>query len=177
MKDALAIHRTLLELEIVHEIVRLPSAIGHADDLPKVLDLPPTRCLVTRIFTCSGPGQGAGFLAGVIVPAGTAPSSERLSRLLGARKVRQAGYGEINSATEYAAELVCPLLLPSTMPLLIEAGLADPSADEVVYTATGEAATALGIRLRDLMVLSGARSVEMVRQAPRNLPLIGHTAV
>ncbi|MCQ0017650.1 hypothetical protein [Actinomadura madurae] len=52
MKDALVIHRALLEWEAVHEIVRLPVAMGNADELPKALGLPADRCLVTRVYSC-----------------------------------------------------------------------------------------------------------------------------
>ncbi|NDU73368.1 hypothetical protein GWI34_12075 [Actinomadura sp. DSM 109109] len=147
MKDALTIHRALLGWETPHEIVRLPLAMTLADELPRALGLPPERCLVTRVYSCEGAHAGRPFLAGAIVPAGRWPSAEAVRAGVGARAVRSAHADVVNAVTEYAAGLVCPLLLPESMPLLIDRGLVDGARDHgVVYTATGEASTALGIR-------------------------------
>lgn len=68
----------------------------------------------------------------------------------------------VNAVTEYAAGLVCPLLLPDSMPLLIDHRLVDGlHADDVVYTATGEASTALGIRAGSLYALCHAKPVDL----------------
>lgn len=162
MKDALAIHRALLEREILHEIVRLPAAIAHADELPKVLGLPADRCLVTRVFACLDVVQGQRFLTGLIVPAGTEPVTEPIRRAVGARLIRPARPDLINRVTDYAAHLVGPLLLPETMPVLIDdRAVAGLRADHVVYTATGEPFTALGIQAHDLCTLSGAKPIDL----------------
>jgi prolyl-tRNA editing enzyme YbaK/EbsC (Cys-tRNA(Pro) deacylase) len=171
MKDALAIHRALLEWETLHEIVRLPVAMTTADELPKALGLPAERCLVTRVYACEGGRRGRRLLAGVIVPAGGRPRAEMVRRAVGARTVRPARPDLVNAVTEYAAGLVCPLLLPESMPLLIDplsAGGAD--ADDVVYTATGEASTALGIRRGSLYALCRARPMDMVPATPLPSP-------
>ncbi|MGI5166118.1 aminoacyl-tRNA deacylase [Spirillospora sp. CA-253888] len=162
MKDALTIHRALLERETLHEIVRLPLAIAHADELPKALGLPADRCLVTRVFACNDVYRGQRFLAGVIVAAGVRPPAEAVRHAVGARLVRPARADLVNKVTAYAAGLVCPLLPPGGMPMLVDQRVLDglPS-DEVVYTATGEASTALGIRALDLYALSGAKPVAL----------------
>lgn len=154
MKDALAIHRLLLERETQHEIVRLPSVISHADELPRVLDLPPERCLVTRIYNV-----GRRDLAAVILPAGARPAYEVIRRALGSdRLVRPAPADTVNKVTDYVSELVAPLLLPENMPILVDQRLVDDlDVDTVVYTATGEGSTALGIRSFDLWALTGAK--------------------
>src|SRR5690606_22756949 len=139
MKDALTIHRALLEWEAVHEIVRLPFALAHADELPRALGLPPERCLVTRVHSCDDHRGGRRFLAAVIVAAGGRPSADAVRRAVGARSVRPARADLGNAATEYAA-------LPD---------------DDVVYTATGEASTALGIRSRTLCALSHAKPARL----------------
>lgn len=168
MKDALTIHRALLERETLHEIVRLPIAVAHADELPKALGLPADRCLVTRVFSCEERYLGQRFWAGVIAPAGTRVPPEAVRAALGARQVRVARAAEVNKVTEYAAGLVCPLLLPESMPLLVDQLVVDglPS-DEVVYTATGEASTALGIRALDLYALCGAKPVSLTGRTVR----------
>ncbi|GAA2618188.1 YbaK/EbsC family protein [Actinomadura fulvescens] len=162
MKDALTIHRALLERETLHEIVRLPIAIAHADELPKALGLPAGRCLVTRVYACNDVHRGQRFLAGVIVPAGVRPPAEQIRLAVGARLIRPARPDLVNTVTDYAAGLVCPLLLPDSMPLLIgEHTIGELPVDDVVYTATGEASTALGIRALDLFALSGAKPVDL----------------
>ncbi|TDD68133.1 hypothetical protein E1293_37335 [Actinomadura darangshiensis] len=169
MKDALAIHRALLEWEAVHEIVRLPVAMAHADELPKALGLPAERCLVTRVYACDSVRRGPRFLAGVILPAGVRPPAEAVRLSVGARTVRPANANVVNAVTEYAAGLVCPLLLPDSMPLLIDHRLVDGlPADDVVYTATGEASTALGIRAGSLYALCHAKPVDLA--APPSSP-------
>ena len=171
MKDALAIHRALLEWETVHEIVRLPVAMGHADELPKALGLPARRCLVTRVYTCDDARRGRRFLTGVIVPAGERPPMEAVRRSVGARTVRPARPDVVNAATEYAAGLVCPLLLPDTMPLLVDHRLLDGlTSDDVVYTATGEASTALGIRGGSLYALCHAKPIDTLVPPPLQPP-------
>jgi prolyl-tRNA editing enzyme YbaK/EbsC (Cys-tRNA(Pro) deacylase) len=162
MKDALTIHRALLERETQHEIVRLPIAIARADDLPRALGLPAERCLVTRVLACNDVQRGRRFLAGVIVAAGTAAPPEAVRHAVGARLIRPARADLVNAVTEYAADLVCPLLPPEGMEILIDRAIVDAlPLDEVVYTATGEASTALGIRALDLYALSRARPVRL----------------
>jgi prolyl-tRNA editing enzyme YbaK/EbsC (Cys-tRNA(Pro) deacylase) len=167
MKDALAIHRMLLERETLHEIVRLPRAIANADELPKVLGLPAKHCLTTRVYVVSPAPQGAQHLAAVVVTAGVRLKTDSLLAPLGAHTVRPAATDVVNAATEYAAQLVAPLLLPDGMPVLIEQRVVDSlHVDDVVYTATGEPRTALGIRALDLFTLSGAKPVDLPPTTP-----------
>ncbi|XRQ07290.1 aminoacyl-tRNA deacylase [Actinomadura welshii] len=171
MKDALTIHRALLEWEAVHEIVRLPRALAHADELPKVLGLPADRCLVTRVYSCDDAHGHRRFLAAVIVPAGGRPAAEAIRRTVGAKTIRPARADLVNAVTEYAAGLVCPLLLPDDMPVLIDQRVTDTlPADDVVYTATGEASTALGIRGRTLYALSHAKPADLTIPNPHPVP-------
>jgi prolyl-tRNA editing enzyme YbaK/EbsC (Cys-tRNA(Pro) deacylase) len=166
MKDALSLHRLLLERQTPHEIVRLPRAITSADELPEVLGLPPDRCLCTRVYA-----DAARRLSAVIVTAGTWPPEAAVAEALDVAEVAPARAGLVNEATEYAAGLVAPLLLPDGITTLIDENLA--GADGVVYTATGEARTALGIRMLDLLALSPAKPVPIARaprQVPRNRP-------
>jgi prolyl-tRNA editing enzyme YbaK/EbsC (Cys-tRNA(Pro) deacylase) len=173
MKDALAIHRMLLERETLHEIVRLPSPIASADDLPKA-GLPAGHCLATRIYTVTNRTSlttRGHRLAAVIVLAGATVGIEPVRRALRARAVRPAAADQINSVTEFAAELVCPLLLPDSMTVLIDRWVIDRLRDDdVVYTATGESWTALGIRAADLYAASGARPVDLAPAVTAAVP-------
>lgn len=167
MKDALAIHRMLLERETLHEIVRLPRAISNADELPKALGLPAKHCLATRVYEVDPATLGERYLAAVVVTAGVRPKADHLLAPLGARTVRPALADAVNAATAYAAELVAPLLLPEDMPILIEQRAIDTlHVDNVVYTTTGESRTALGIRALDLFALCGGKPVDLPPTTP-----------
>ncbi|GAA4618052.1 hypothetical protein GCM10023195_80890 [Actinoallomurus liliacearum] len=158
MKDALSIHRLLLERQMAHEIVRLPRHIGSADDLPEVLGLPPSRCLCTRVYLPYEPGRlytAHHPLVAVIVTAGTRPAPAAVADALGVPEVRPAPVDLVNEVTDYAAELVAPLLLPAEVTTLVDQRAAH--GDEVVYTTTGEAWTALGIHTLDLFTLCDAK--------------------
>src|SRR5947208_16356229 len=125
MTDALAIHRMLLERETLHEIVRLPRLIANADELPEALGLPRTRCLATRVLLVTPGGllpggHGTRFLAAVVRPAGAPVPAEALRGALAVRSVRPAPADVINAATDYAAALVAPLLLPDDMPVFLD---------------------------------------------------------
>lgn len=167
MKNALSIHRLLLERETVHEIVRLPCLITSADELPEALGLPPSRCLCTRLYADVVGARR--LLAAAIVTAGCWPATEIVAATLNRESVSHAPDDLVNEATEYSAELVAPLMLPDDVPLLIDQDVA--GVDEVVYTATGEACTALGIRSLDLFALCPAKPVPIAhtaRENPRN---------
>lgn len=156
MKDALSIHRLLLERQTAHEIVRLPRAITSADELPDVLGLPPARCLCTRLYAHRTPDERR--LAAVIVRAGTWPSTGAIAGALDVVTVSPAPDDLVNEVTDYAADLVAPLMLPDEITVLIDERTARV-ADDVVYTATGEACTALGIHALDLFALCDAEPV------------------
>lgn len=173
MKDALAIHRMLLERETLHEIVRLPNPITSADDLPKA-GLPAGNCLATRVYavtTRTSLTTRGHRLAAMIVLAGTTVGIEPVRLALGARALRPAGADQINSVTDFAAALVSPLLLPDSMTVLVDRQVTDRLRDDdVVYTATGEPWTALGIRAADLYAVSGARPVDLAPAATTAVP-------
>lgn len=201
MKDALAIHRTLLARETMHEIVRLRRAITTADELPEVLDLPAERCLAVRVFSVhrvsggtatgaggrgnggsgasaavrspaapSGTGRPVGAarrhgprsLVAVIVPAGADPSVTAVRAATGARRAYPAPADLVNAITDYAAPLVAPLLLPDSVQRLVDREIVERlRPDDVVYTTTGEACTALGIRTDDLIAVCSAKPVDL----------------
>jgi prolyl-tRNA editing enzyme YbaK/EbsC (Cys-tRNA(Pro) deacylase) len=162
MKDALAIHRVLLERETLHEIVRLPSAITNAEDLPGA-GLPAKNCLATRVYAFTGAEtRTSGYLAAVIVSVGSVIGTEPVRLALGARAVRPATADLVNTVTDFAANLVCPLLLPESVTVLIDRRIVHRlSGDDVIYTPTGENCTALGIRAADFYAASGARPVDL----------------
>jgi len=152
MNNVLTVHRMLLENGLRHEIVQLPQTITSADQLPAALALPPRHCLAVRVYEVDD------RCVAIIVPADTVPPAGVVRQFAGGQQARAASETEISSLTGYAAGLVAPLALPGEMPLYVDQALVG-SADDgtVVYTATGEPGTALGIRLLDLLAGCAAK--------------------
>jgi len=148
VNDALAIHRDLLTRGVAHEIVRLRRVILSADDLPDALDLPAERCVAVRMY------EADHRLAAACVPAGATVAPSALLAATGARRIGIAPVDRINQDTQFAAGLVSPVLLPESVWLFLDSTLASA---EVLYTATGESGTALGIHTADLLKLTRAR--------------------
>jgi len=156
MKGALDIHRELLGREILHEIVRLPRVVLNADEIPDVLGIDASAVVSVRLFVA-----GERMIAAA-VPADRAPDLEAVRQAAGATRVRPATIQEVNEATDYAAGLVAPLLLPPQITLYADARL---GRHEIVYTATGDTGTALGIGLAELLVAAGARVADLLTPA------------
>lgn len=156
MLGALDVHRELLARDVPHEIVRLRRIALHADELPDALALPAAQCAAVRMYVADG------VLVAIAVPAGKVPDPAALIATLGCRVLRPASPAEVNARTDYAAGLVCPLLLPEDLTVVVDAEL---GGFDVLYTATGDTGTALGIRTGDLLVHSGAKVAELT-QAP-----------
>lgn len=161
MRSALDVHRALLEQNVPHEVVRLPSRVLSADDLPRVLGLS-AGCVTVRCYVLTRPA-GASFAA-VAVPAGSVPAHGLLRAALRAAALRAATPADVNEATEYAAGLVSPVCLPPAVELIADTAL---GRSDVVYTAVGEGGLALGIRTRDLLVVTGARVAALTGPALR----------
>lgn len=159
MNNVLTVHRVLLENGVQHEIVQLPQTITSADQLPAALALPPQRCLAVRVYEVDDRHVA------IIVPADMIPPAHAVREITGSQQARAAGETEISSVTGYAAGLVAPLALPDELPLYVDQALADSADDErVVYTATGEPGTALGIRLLDLLAGCSAKPAVLGRR-------------
>ena len=152
MKTAMDVHRYLLDRGVVHEIVRLPRPVLQAEDLPRALGVPADQCMTVRIYVAGTRTVAVGL------PVGVPPQLEALLRAVGSRTLRAATGQEVNAATDYTAGLVPPLPLPGDVPLYVDARL---GRYDVVYTATGDSGTALGIRTAELLVSSRARVADL----------------
>ncbi len=148
MKGAVDVHRALLARDVPHEIVRLPRVVLTADEIPDVLGLPPSRCVTTRMYDADDQ------LVAVVVRAGDIPHPDSVLAAAGARSLHPASPDTVNRVTDYAASLVCPLLLPPEVRVFADSCLSDV---DVVYAPTGEGGTVLGIPLSALLVSAGAR--------------------
>jgi prolyl-tRNA editing enzyme YbaK/EbsC (Cys-tRNA(Pro) deacylase) len=98
------------------------------------------------------------FLAVVLCHAGTEPDLRAIRRVLGTPNVQLANADLVNAQTGYLASHVAPVLLPTDAIVCVAEEITHHD-EEVVYTATGDGGTVLGIRLRDLLELCGAKVV------------------
>jgi Cys-tRNA(Pro)/Cys-tRNA(Cys) deacylase len=158
MKDALAIHRWLLAHQVHHEIVRLPRPMTCVDELPDAVSAAPERCVAVTVFEVTT-RIGREVVIAVVSLVSHPPRPGIVGGVLGARKVRLASDFTVNSATDYAAGLVSPLLLPDGLDVLIDDRLrsdADP-----IFTATGERHTALTMRALDLLTLLPGKMADL----------------
>jgi prolyl-tRNA editing enzyme YbaK/EbsC (Cys-tRNA(Pro) deacylase) len=162
VKDALDVHRALLAREVPHEVVRLPRMVLAADDIPGALQLPEGRVVAVRVYHADD------ALVAVLVRAGSLPHPAAVLNALGARTLRAADPDTVNRMTDFAASLVCPALLPDDIDVLADTCIGQ---HEVVYTATGDSGTALGIPVRALLTTSRARVAELCAPVPPAIDL------
>lgn len=162
MKDALDVHRSLLAREVPHEIVRLPRLILSADEIPEASGLPPQRCVAVRLYHADD------RVIATLVRAGELPHPGAVLAAVGARSLRVAPPDVVNDVTDFAASLVSPVLLPDDVEVLADSCVGH---HEVVYTATGDGGTALGIPSRWLLTSSRARVCELCAPASPTVDL------
>jgi len=152
MKDALDVHRSLLAREVPHEIVRLPRLVLSADEIPDASGLPPERCVAVRLYHADD------VIVAALVRAGELPHPGAILAAVNAGTLQVVAAAVVNSVTDFAASLVSPVLLPDDVVVLADACVGH---HDVVYTATGDGGTALGIPSRWLLTVSRARVSEL----------------
>ena len=155
MHGALDVHHALLAREVPHEMVRLRSRARTGDDLPRLLGLS-SGCVSVRCYEVVRV-SGRAFAA-VLLPSGRLPDPTALRAALGALAVEPARADTVNAVPDYAAGLVSPVCLPPEVELLADTALGE---SDVSYCPAGERQVALGIRTRDLLVVSGARAATL----------------
>jgi len=162
MLGPLDIHQYLLEHDVHHEIVRLPRPAAGAEHLAEVLGVTPRRCLAIHPFHALTPDHDVLVL--VLAPADEEPTSatlvcalrELLRDSLGRdAELSVAGADLVSRRTDYIAGHLAPLLLPPEVIVVSTRGVLD-LATSIIYTATGDGGTALGIAAADLLNLSQA---------------------
>jgi len=151
VKAALDVHRLLIERGIRHEILRLPRPVASSDELPAVLGVDPATCTTTVLYAAAN-----ATFAAAVVPAGARPSLATLQRTLGSGALRPARPEEVNAVTDFAAPLLPAVGLPAQVPVVVHFGVSG-----VVYTATGESGTALGLDLVDLVATTLAEVADL----------------
>jgi prolyl-tRNA editing enzyme YbaK/EbsC (Cys-tRNA(Pro) deacylase) len=162
MLDALDVHRSLLTREVPHEVVRLPRLVLSADEIPQVMGLPPQHCVAVRMYVAD-----ERYVA-VIVRAGELPHPGAVLAAAGARTLRSARPDDVNQVTDFAAPLVCPVLLPDAVTVLADSCVGHV---DVVYAPTGDGGTVLGIPTRWLLTTSRAAVAELCEPASPTVDL------
>lgn len=152
MKDALDVHRALLTREVPHEVVRLPRPVSSADDIAGALGLPAHRVAVVRLYLADDQ------LCAILVRSGAVPHPVAALAALQAQTLRTAPPHVVSARTDFAPGLVSPLLLPPDIAVLADACVGHT---DVLYTATGDPGTALGIPTRWLLTTTSARVAEL----------------
>jgi Cys-tRNA(Pro)/Cys-tRNA(Cys) deacylase len=162
MLGPLDIHHYLLAHDVHHEIVRLPRPAASAACLAEVLGLAPRRCLAVHPFHAAT--ADGDVLVLVLAPADVRPDLPSLIRQLGEvlrdqlgpnAALAPAGADLVSGRTDYLAGHLAPLLLPPEVLVVATQGVVELAAT-IVYTATGDGGTALGIGAADVLNLSHA---------------------
>ncbi len=162
MLGPLDIHQYLLEHDVHHEIVRLPRPAASAEHLAEVLGVTPRRCLAIHPFHAFTPDGEVLVL--VLSPADEEPHPPTLmaalhdvlrDRLGPDTEISVAGAALVSRRTDYFAGHLAPLLLPADVIVVSTQGVLD-LATSIIYTATGDGGTALGIGATDLLNLTRA---------------------
>jgi prolyl-tRNA editing enzyme YbaK/EbsC (Cys-tRNA(Pro) deacylase) len=110
----------------------------------------------------------------VIVRAGELPHPGAVLAAADARTLRSAGSDTVNALTDFAAPLVCPVLLPDHVRVLADACIGQ---QDVVYTPTGDGGTALGIPTRWLLTASHAAVAELCAPDSISVDLDDHGGI
>ena len=190
MLGPLNVHQYLVEHDVAHEIVRLPRPAVGAENLAEVLGLSPRRCLAVHPFhawTASADVLVL-LLASADLATHTLPALQQLiaDRLGDDATLEVAGAELVSRHTDYLAGHVTPLMLPDDVIVVATPEVAD-LAMSIIYTATGDGGTALGISAADLIELSHAHvlpppepaSISLDRdgaRAARPFPVSGNRA-
>lgn len=159
MLGPLDVHQYLVEHDVAHEIVRLPRPAVGAEHLAEVLGLSPRRCLAVYPFHAWT--TSADVLVLLLTPAdSTANAVPALGQLIEdhlgeAATLEAAGAELVSRRTDYLAGHVTPLMLPDDVIVVATPEVSD-LAMSIIYTATGDGGTALGISASDLLELSNA---------------------
>jgi Cys-tRNA(Pro)/Cys-tRNA(Cys) deacylase len=159
MLGPLDVHQYLVEHDVAHEIVRLPRPAVGAEHLAEVLGLSPRRCLAIYPFhawTASADVLVLLLTSADITVSAVPALGELIADRLGPSATLEAAGAELVSRhTDYLAGHVTPLMLPDDVVVVATSEVAE-LAMSIIYTATGDGGTALGISAADLLELSHA---------------------
>lgn len=156
MRSSVDVHNYLLDTDVPHELPPLPGPLRDLADAPDVLGLP---AVAVGRPTVLSDAQG---VVVVLTPANACADVSRVSALL-----RRPGLAPISpdrapTLTGYLLPTVPPVALDCPADVVIDQQVA---AQDVVYTAAGEAGVILKIRGDDLVKATHAVVVGVATDA------------
>jgi prolyl-tRNA editing enzyme YbaK/EbsC (Cys-tRNA(Pro) deacylase) len=141
MRSSVDVHNHLVERDIKHEVFNLKGRLRTAEQIASVLDLPREHVgKVVILETDKGP-------VAALVAAGQTPDLELVKQALSVSDVKPAPPPRASELSDYLAESIPPVGLPSGLAVLIDEPLAK---QEVLYFHGGEASAVLKVRGDDL---------------------------
>ena len=141
MRTSVDVHNHLVERDVHHELFNLRGRLRTAEQIASVLDLPAEQVgKVVILETDKGP-------VAAIVGAGRSPDPDRVKETITASRVDTAPSPRASELSDYLAEAIPPVGLPSSLSVLMDEPLAK---QEVLYFHGGEASAVLKVRGDDL---------------------------
>ncbi|HEV2888853.1 MAG TPA: YbaK/EbsC family protein [Frankiaceae bacterium] len=153
MRGPIDVTQALLEAGVAHEVVHLRRRIDDAAELPDVLGLPSAACVAVRVY------EAGDRLVAALLPADRAAATTALARAARVRALREPPPGRVSELTDFHPSLVPPFCLPADVVAVADRMLRGP---EVLFTATGDGATALKVHGEDLLAFTRATVADLV---------------
>lgn len=161
MRTSVDVHNFLIERDVPHEVFSARGRLRTPERLAAVLGL--SREEVGKVVVFDGPKVAVA----AVVPAGTAPDVSKVRRATGNKHLAQASDERASELTEYLAESIPPVGLPSSFAVVVDRSL---HKDSVLYFSGGEARSVLKIRGKDLVKAAGAQVASILSGDERTRP-------
>jgi prolyl-tRNA editing enzyme YbaK/EbsC (Cys-tRNA(Pro) deacylase) len=153
MYSSVNVHNRLQELDIPHEIFKLPESATSLERAAAALGLEPEQLARVELFRVDGNPVM------VIVPGDREVDVSKLKKVTGGEEVSPVSKDEMSSLTGYHASAVPPVGLKAEMQAYIDYYTLK---EDVVYTGGGEPSKILKIRSYDLVRATGGETVDVV---------------
>jgi len=154
MRNSVDVHNFLLERGVAHEMVPVRGRFRSPDRIAAVLGLEPDQ--VGKVVVLGG-SKG---LVAVMVSSHNEVDLRRVAVAAPTPTLRELTSDEVTDATDFFAESVPPVGLPSGTRAIMDSGLSE---QQVLYFAGGEASTLLKIRPDDLRDATAAKVARVAR--------------
>jgi prolyl-tRNA editing enzyme YbaK/EbsC (Cys-tRNA(Pro) deacylase) len=153
MFSSVNVHNHLQELDIQHEIFKVPEPAGSMLQAAAALGLEQSQMAVVEVFVIDDEPTL------VVLPADRTVDAEKLKKVSGATEVRKASPEDISALTGFISQAIPPVGLKTAMPAYIDYYTLR---EDVVYTGSGEPTAILKIRSYDLVRATGGETVDLV---------------
>jgi prolyl-tRNA editing enzyme YbaK/EbsC (Cys-tRNA(Pro) deacylase) len=148
VRGSVDVHNFLLERDVPHEVLPVPSRTRSAERLAALLELPLHEVGKVVVFEGTGGGVAA------VVPAGRSADAERVRKAANRPDLELMPDDRAAELTGFLPESMPPVGLPTEFSVILDRTLAR---DRVLYFTGGEARAVLKIRGRDLARATQAR--------------------